>query len=131
MKQCHECEASIKPGQRTCPKCGTIQRPGGPDKPARYSGAKPEFKDPLHGCCEWVSDGRCHYPGVFKHGGRWLCRQHDGCDDPITGAQIVEQSHRDIPHPDYSHAAIKARSLAEVQRQAAEFSAIGKVKKAA
>lgn len=47
--------------------------------------------DPFYGCCDWIGNGRCHYPGVFQHGnGRWYCRAHDQCADPVLGAQIVE-----------------------------------------
>jgi hypothetical protein len=132
MRQCAQCETSLKPGQRKCPKCGTESRPGGPEKPARYAGAKPEFNDPMYGCCDWIGNGRCHYPGVFQHGlGRWYCRQHDACVDAIHGAQIVEQSHIDVPQPNYSHAATKAQSLNSVQRQAAEYSAMRTPRRAA
>lgn len=88
--------------------------------------------DPFYGCCDWIGNGRCHYPGVFQHGnGRWYCRAHDQCADPVLGAQIVEQSQSDAPQPNYSQAAVRARSLNSVQRQAAEFSEMRTSRKAA
>lgn len=74
--------------------------------------------DPMYGCCEWVADGRCHYAGVSGHGkdGPYFCRGHENTTDPVVAAQIVEQSHRDIPHPNYSLAARKAASESNLRR---------------
>jgi hypothetical protein len=86
----------------------------------------------MYGCCDWIGDGQCHYPGVFGHGsGKWFCRQHDGCTDALHGAQIVEQSHRDIPAPGYSSEANRAGSLNSTQCKAVEFSAVPAPRKAA
>lgn len=70
--------------------------------------------DPFYGCCDWIG-----------------CRAHDQCADPVLGAQIVEQSQSDAPQPNYSQAAVRARSLNSVQRQAAEFSEMRTSPKAA
>jgi len=101
-----------------CPECGEFVR----GKRCRCGWNVPQAKtdrsdnDPNYGQCDWVADGRCRYPGVFGHGGKYYCRHHDGCTDPITGAQIVEQSKVDIPHPDYSYAARKAASEAKLRQ---------------
>lgn len=71
--------------------------------------------DPMYGCCDWIGDGRCHYPGVFKHGDKWLCRHHDSCTDPVLGAEIVQQSHAERASFDY--ASRKAASLRRVERE--------------
>lgn len=67
---------------------------------------KPTACDPMHHCCAWTSGvDRCHYPGVRAHTGsgdrKWFCSAHFDCE-PGMGAQILDQSHRDIPYPDYS-----------------------------
>lgn len=51
-----------------------------------------------HGLCEWNANGmRCCFPGVMSRGqlggGPWYCGWHYRCEDGITGAQIVAQSH--------------------------------------
>lgn len=66
--------------------------------------------DPMYGCCDWTSDGqRCHYPGTHSDstqgGGPWYCAGHAKCTDGKLGHDIVEQSRRDLPQPDYSLAA--------------------------
>ena len=115
MRQCTECEATLRPGQTACPKCGT--RLSGTIRPTQYSGVKPAIQDAMYGCCEWVADGRCHYAGVFGHGNVHYCRHHEGCTDPAHGAQIVAQSHADIPRPDYSYNARCNASIDAVRRE--------------
>lgn len=115
MRQCLNCETTLRPGQATCPRCGAeVEK-----ETRKYSGEKPQqAPDPMYGCCDWVGDGRCHYPGVFGHGqnGPYYCRGHENCNDPILGAQIVSQSHRDIPRPDYSFQTRRAASEAKLRR---------------
>lgn len=113
MRQCLNCETTLKPGQATCPRCGTEAG----KEIRKYSGEKPQqVNDPNYGQCDWIADGRCRYPGVFGYGGKYYCRHHEGCTDPITGAQIVEQSKVDVPYPDYSYAARKAASEAKLRQ---------------
>lgn len=103
-----------------CPECGQHVR----GQKCRCGWEVPQAKtehrysDPMHGCCDWVSDGRCHYPGVFGHGkdGPYYCRAHETCGDPVAGSQIVAQSHRES-RPDYSYAARKQASLDRVARE--------------
>ena len=112
MSQCAACSEFLRPGQRTCPKCGAeahLKRLTG-------TRAKPEA-DPQYGQCEWVSGERCHYAGVFASGGKYYCRAHDGCSDPVMGAQIVEQSLREVPSPDYSYNARRNASMDAVKRE--------------
>lgn len=65
-------------------------------------------QDPMHGCCEIeTEEGRCHYPGVWNTstsgGGKWLCRRHSGTGrEGMSTADIIIQSHRDHPNPDWS-----------------------------
>lgn len=109
MIECPECGKHVRGTKCSCgwdvPQARPIAQGGG---------------DPMYGCCEWVADGRCHFPGVFSagNGTPWYCREHDGCTDPVVGAEIVERSHRDIPHPDYSYAARKSASLQRVAKDA-------------
>lgn len=47
--------------------------------------------------CEWSAAGeRCRFPGSIssstRAGGPWFCSAHFRCRDPITGADIVEES---------------------------------------
>lgn len=105
MIECPECGEGVR-GTRC--KCGWVAPQA---KILRQDGNQ------MQGRCDWVGDGQCHYPGVFKHGDRWLCKHHDKCDDTITGAAIVEQSKIDIQHPDYSHRANHAASMRAVQKQ--------------
>lgn len=122
MVECPECGQAVR--GKKC-RCGWVV-------PLAQSVDGVRQSDPMYGCCDWIGDGQCHYPGVFRHGnGKWFCRQHDACTDALSGAQIVEQSHRDIPNPDYSPEANRARSLNSTQRFAAEYSALRTPRKAA
>lgn len=63
--------------------------------------------DPFYGYCEAEAEnGRCHYPGTFNAsttgGGKWLCRAHSSRNSAMTREEIIQQSHRDHPSPDYS-----------------------------
>jgi hypothetical protein len=47
--------------------------------------------------CAWIGDGlQCRNPGAFSNstvgGGPWYCREHWGRNDPIAGADIVQES---------------------------------------
>ena len=103
-----------------CPECGSHVRGSkckcGWEVP--QAKAERKFNDPQYGQCDWTAEGRCHYPGVFGHGkdGPYYCRGHENCTDPLLGSQIVEKSRRDIPRPDYSFAARKAYSDANLRR---------------
>lgn len=95
---CPECSKELKPNAKRC-TCGwkAVTR-------------EVVVMDKFHGWCEWIGDGqRCHYPGVFSNstigGGPWFCTPHSTCADGRLGAQIVEQSIKDIPKPDYSYEA--------------------------
>lgn len=68
--------------------------------------------------CAWVADNRrCRYFGTINLSVRstepWFCTQHALLHDPVRGAQIVEESYRDIPEDyDYSSNAAVARARA-------------------
>lgn len=119
MIECPECGEGVR-GTRC--KCGWVVPQA---KLLRQDG------HPMQGCCDWVGDGQCHYPGTFKHGDRWLCKHHDKCDDPVTGAAIVEQSKIDIPRPDYSPRSMHAATLRKVEREIEEWNNRFKEKEAA
>ena len=119
-----------------CPECGQHVK----GSKCRCGWAVPKAQpvdgklahDPMYGCCDWIAGGRCHYPAVFGHGvgGPWYCKSHEWCHDPVAGSQIVEQSHSEIPRPDYSYEACRNASLRNVVEQSAAFSSIGEKKPA-
>lgn len=128
--KCPDCSADLKPRSTAC-ECGWRKE----FKARRYDGdstARGADFEPL--CCQWEADGRrCRYPGTISAdthgGGRWYCAAHDQCADPLLGAQIVEQSHREHgPRVGWSHASAKAASIrhATVEAQAAGFGDVGR-----
>lgn len=101
-----------------CPECGESVR----GFRCRCGWVAPQAKhqrsnDTQYGQCEWVSGERCHHAGVFASGGKYYCRAHDGCSDPVMGAQIVEQSIGEVPRPDYSYNARRNASMDAVRRE--------------
>ena len=98
-----------------CPSCGTaLYGKGNYCKGCgwKQSASTQTVFDPYQHCCEYTAGrDRCHYPGTMGHGGggegrKWFCSAHMGCSQQM-GHQIVEQSHRDVPRPDYSFEARK------------------------
>lgn len=113
--KCPHCGAENDVGSKTCDDCG------------RYmSGAKEVAKfDPHHGRCAWESDGiRCANAGTMAEGTQgsdtWMCSGHAGCTNAAIGHQIVLDSVRRNPHPDFSLEARRAASLARAEREVPE-----------
>jgi hypothetical protein len=88
-----------KDDQRLCPECGLELHIRAKSCRCGWSSralGKPK-DDPFRYDCAWEADGkRCRYPGNISSNingaGPWYCRWHDGCDDPVHGARLVEES---------------------------------------
>lgn len=109
MNDCPSCGASLHNHATTCKGCGW----------KLPQAQRATEADPMAHCCAWTAgQRRCHYPGTMAHAGsgdrRWYCSGHMQCTQAM-GAAILEQSHKDVPHPDYSHAGRMA--LAEKQAE--------------
>lgn len=109
-KICPDCLTEHKPIVKRC-GCGYAW----PEK------TESAYFDKMHGCCEFNINGtRCHYPGTFTHSlngsGPWLCSNHSKNMDNIEMCeQIVKESHKSIPRPDYSFQARRSCVTAKVR----------------
>lgn len=113
--KCPHCGAENEVGAKTCDDCG------------RYmGGAKESTKfDPHRGRCAWESDGiRCDNAGTMAEGtlgsDTWMCAGHAGCTNAAIGHQIVLDSVRRNPYPDFSLEARRKMSVAKAEAEVPE-----------
>ena len=114
--KCPHCGAENDVGSKTCDDCG------------RYmNGAKRVESVDIHrGRCSWESDGmRCANAGTFTDSttgsDTWYCAGHHGCTNATIGHQIVLDSLRRNPMPDFSLEARREMSYRKVERSVPEF----------
>ena len=110
--KCPHCGAENDVGSKTCDDCGRYM--GGAKEAARF--------DPHRGRCSWESDGiRCTNAGTMAEGmlgsDTWMCSGHAGCTNAAIGHQIVLESVRADPYPDFSLDARRAASLARAEAE--------------